>query len=184
MKFQRVESTSQKVGLIRALTKHKWRVVATSFGLTVIVFAAEWLFAPGESLATYIGLFATTWALVLAVFIYFVASVDTEELLDDRQALIAQVSSLARRGAVVSVRGDEEPTPGTVDEQYGDYIQALLQEYPAIPRDDVVSVDRPGEGKGNRPVIIETRRGRRYSIWRGAPGGRYYVNRLPNVADE
>lgn len=180
---ERVKSTSQKVGLVRVLTKHKWGVVATSLALTVVVFIAEWLFAPAETLATYIGLFATTWALVLAVFIYFVASVDTEELLDDRQALIAQVSSLAR-GAVVSVKGDEGSIPRASEEQYDDYVQALLQEYPAIPRDDLVSVDRPGEGKGNRPVIIETQRGRRYSIWRGAPGGRYYVNRLANVTEE
>ena len=49
---------------------------------------------------------------------------------------------------------------------YRDYIDALRNEL-GIRIQDLISVTKPGEGKGNRPVIVETRLKKRYSIFKG-----------------
>jgi hypothetical protein len=125
----------------------------------------------------FVGMLATAWALALAIAIFIVSSRETQGMLDRVEDLTEQVASLAPR----------RPAKGQLDlvrdiHKFHDYVEALRAEFP-VPAEDIVDVRRPGTGKGNRPVIVATRAGRRYSVFRGGRSkSGYTVTALPEDA--
>lgn len=126
--------------------------------------------------------FATSWGVVLAIAIYLISSADSDKLIETNDSLLAQVSELYGLVQHSSTPAPSSPlSPGK--HEHEDYIEALMRALPAIPRTDIRSVDRPGDGKGNRPIIIATRHGKRYSVWKGGRHGGFTVNQLPPAED-
>lgn len=121
------------------------------------------------------GFGATMAAFVLALLIYAVTAEDTSRLLERIDSLEQQIADSTDEPTTPAQTWDE------VDasiEQYREYIDALMLDYP-MPERAIVRVERPGGGKGNRPVIVETKRGRRYSVWKGGRRGGFTVTKLP-----
>jgi hypothetical protein len=140
----------------------------------VVAFSTLSLEPTSSGRLAFVGLFGTLWALALAIAIYIVSSRETQGMLDRIEDLTEQVASLAPR----------RPAKGHLDlvrdiHKFHDYVEALRAEFP-VPAEDIVDVRRPGTGKGNRPVIIATRAGRRYSVFRGGRSkSGYTVTALP-----
>jgi len=153
-------------------------VIVGSGTAAFVVTLTTLSFEPGTwGPIAFVGVFATAWALVLAIAIFIVSSRETQGMLDRVEDLTEQVSSLAPR----------RPAKGQMDlvrdiHRFHDYVEALRAEFP-VPAEDIVDVRRPGTGKGNRPVIIATRAGRRYSVFRGGRSkSGYTVTALPEDA--
>ena len=145
-------------------------IVALSVGVCAVLIEPT-----SSGLVAFLGLFATTWALVLAVAIFIVSSRETQGMLDRIGDLTEQVGSLAPRR---SAQG--QPQLQRDMHKFHDYVEALIAEFP-IPPEDITSIRRPGLGKGNRPIIIDTLAGRRYSVFRGGRGkSGYTVTALPD----
>ena len=162
----------------RLVADHPWWLSAAALLLAVALTAGLHFWGPGESL-TIVGFTATIAALLLTVFIYTATARDSSRLLDRIDALEQQLSDATEDPDRV------RQTPEQLDEaitKYRDYINALLAEYP-MPERALIDIDRPGEGKGNRPVLVQTEKGRRYSIWKGGRGGGFTVTRLPPATE-
>lgn len=177
----KLDSTSGPRTWYRFIIGHRAGLILASATIaalcTVLVL---WLSSTGD-LPTIVGLFATIWALVLAIAIYLATSLDRNAGVQFTRALEEQLSEL------LSDSGSDGFTVVNRDatsDQFADYVRALRQEYPSIPIDDIVSTERPGSGPGNRPVIIRTRHNRRYSVWRGAAGGKFFVSKLPSTDED
>lgn len=115
-----------------------------------------------------VGFTATVWALLLACLIFVVTSKDTQKSLEDNQKLHEKVDSLTSQVSELT------PVPPV---QSSDQLQAAMEDYrpyvhlfeteTGMDRSRIVSISRPGDGKGNRPVIVATDDGHLYSVFRG-----------------
>lgn len=123
----------------------------------------------------FLGLWATLWALVLAALIYFINGSEQRELRSQIDGLEGSMSAVVE--GLVTAQSAEQLLRAKTD--YKDYLDALRRAFPVIPESDIVTVERL-PGKGNQPVIIETKM-RRYSVWRGGRNGGFHVNKLANL---
>lgn len=144
------------------LSKYPFAVVSSTLiiaaVLTAVCFAID---MNSLSVISVVGVLATVWALILAIVIYVLTAKDTDNIVREIQDLTEQIAELAPDPAPQS----SGELMAAVDE-YRDYIDALRGEL-NIPIHDLTSVTKPGEGKGNRPVIVETRLKKRYSVFKG-----------------
>lgn len=151
----------------RFLANKRMTVIFGSFALAAIsalLLIDNWQRQEWPSI---FGLFATFWALFLALVIYVLSAKDTDAILAEISDLTEQVGELAPEPALQD--------PGELRRAlttFHEYVQALVAEI-KIPVEDLESITRPGQGRGNRPVIFDTKRGYRYSVFRGgrAKGG-------------
>lgn len=124
---------------------------------------------PEDTLLALAGTTVTIWALFLSMAIYLLSARDTSALFDKIDDLREQLSQL------LPDEHSQEPSElSKALDEYADYVYALQKDI-GIPREDVVSVVRPGSGKGNRPLVIDTRLGKRYSVFRGGRGKSGYT---------
>lgn len=137
-------------------------------------YAAPDLLTIGSALATF-------WAFLLALAIYYLTANDTKDLQDQVRDLTAVVAGK------MTVSQDALELAQAI-EKYREWVDALLREYPSIPLEDIVAVQRadeavrePGDERGrarNLPIIIETKRGREYSVFKGGRRGGFTVNKI------
>ncbi len=141
----------------------------------VLALVGLWIEPSSWGVVAFVALLATLWALVLAIAIYVVTSRETQTTLNQIEDLTEQIAKLAPRKPPAG-----QPNLIKSLSDFHDYVQAFRAEFP-IPQEDITNVERPGKGKGNRPVIIDTLAGRRYSVYRGGRGkSGYTVTALPN----
>ncbi|PTR29102.1 hypothetical protein C8K36_103474 [Rhodococcus sp. OK519] len=165
------------------VTKRRF-VIGGSAVVAAVPTAAFWWFN-ARGVFELAGFWATVCALSFAVVIYILTAKDTEKTHDKIEALATQIAILTDIGSLDQGQAQaaqaviELSDPGS---SYREYVDALTDEYP-LPERAIVSIRRAGEGRGNFPVIIETERGRRYSVWRGGRGGGFTVTKLPPIAE-
>ncbi|MDK1327564.1 hypothetical protein [Arthrobacter sp. zg-Y1143] len=121
------------------------------------------------------GTFMTAWALVLAILIYILSSVDVSAVINDaddaREALADAYEDAG--GQVMS-----DPVLRKKLVEFGEYVIRLQEKY-RVPADDIVHIDRAPQKnqERNRAVLIHTRHGKRYSVFHGGKGGGWHVTK-------
>ncbi|WAB80794.1 hypothetical protein OVN18_09470 [Microcella daejeonensis] len=148
-----------------------WLVIVyagfVSFVIADLVAAYE-----GLAFSGFLGLWATLWALVLAALIFVINAGEQRQL---REEIVGLQGSMSEMVESLLTKQSEAQLAAAKDD-YRDYLDELLRMFPAIPESDIVTVERL-PGKGNLPVIIETKL-RRYSVWRGGRNGGFHITKL------
>ncbi|WP_461174177.1 hypothetical protein M1D93_05615 [Arthrobacter sp. Z1-9] len=121
------------------------------------------------------GTFMTAWALVLAIAIYIVSAVDVSAVMNETDEA---------REALADAYGetdDHSMDAATLKRnlvEFGEHVRQLQEKY-KVPAEDIVSIDRAPQKnqERNRPVLIHTRHGKRYSVFHGGKGGGWHVTK-------
>jgi len=162
---------------LRFVTGQPYAVAAGTGLLSAVIATAPALL--GGSWSDWWVVFAAAWGIVLALAIYFISSSDTDQLIARSDNLAEQVAELVNSTPDSTTTGDLQDRM----HEFRHYFDALVSEYPMPPR-AIVGIDRPGAGKGNRPVVFATAKGKRYSVWRGGRGGGWTVTKLPAIESD
>lgn len=149
-----------------------WFTPLVAAGLAALILAIDgWV---TFSWSGTIGLWATIYGAILAIVIFVASTASKTDLAQELDA------------SRVTIKGsNEEPgskqSPQELEakkKEFANYVRALQEKY-KIPEVDIIEVKRPGVGeRGNRPVLIKTRRGHEYSVWLGGPKAAFYVTDL------
>ncbi len=145
-----------------------WVILSTGATAVLVVFA---LSDPSQTPASNLGLAATLWALLLAVAIYMITSGDRDKII--KQVHEAYSTLLDEKQAAEDLNRNKATYKGWIDALEGDGIR--------VPWDDITSVRTVGSRNPN--VLIGTRRGRNYQVYKGGRNGGYTVTHLPNSQD-
>lgn len=147
------------------------RVAGATLGLAIVV--TWWISGPDDPWSSRVGLAATLWAASLVLPLYLLGSEENARAYAELRGLREQVNDSAL--SLPASQSREEFAANM--SKYGDYVQALRAKFP-MPTTAISYIARDGEGQGNAPVIIETRRGYRYSVWKGRKAGYFSVSRI------
>lgn len=124
----------------------------------------------------FIGLAATIYSALLAIFIFVASTASNTGLAQELDASRETIKGSYEKSGVHSKQSSQELALAKAN--FAGYLDALQEKY-KIPDVDIIEVKRPdSEARGNRPVFIKTRLGHEYSVWRGGPKAAYYVTDL------
>lgn len=139
------------------------------------------------------GTFATVWALTLAFVIYMLTADDSKKTVSAAEAARIEVVLLREQLAAVleaARQGDEIETSEAVagggsrfvpSPKASPYFDALLRAEPTLASGDIVRAWKPA-GQGNKPWVMESRSGSRWSVYLGGRAKREYtVTRLDDA---
>jgi len=143
---------------------HPIRVIAITAGMTALVAGFLLLVTDDLRLFDVMGLFATVWALLLALAIYLITSGDTDRLVKQSDELREQLETYSKPP---QTKQSTVELNSAVYNEFKDHVKRLRDKYP-MPVEAITYAGRPvAAGSGNRPVIFETQRGHRYSVYKG-----------------
>ncbi|WP_144800892.1 hypothetical protein [Curtobacterium sp. BH-2-1-1] len=143
---------------------HPLQVILLTGAVATILAAILVLTTEGLRPFDVIGFGATVWALLLALAIYLITSGDTDRLLRQSQELREQLETYS---APPQGKQTQQELNNGIYGEFKEHVKRLRAKYP-MPLEAITYAGRPGpSGRGNRPVIFETQRGHRYSVYKG-----------------